>query len=197
MTPKQAERIKSKIKKIKAALAADKKRWGGQYHDGQGLRYMPPELYLKIGDYSGSLRYFNWFKKTFPDDVGYPDFLFEWTITLYKTKRIKEAEKKAIETFSGNSYLFDSYFGKPVIPIEKWEFSNFETKEFAESEFAYSFQDTNLADFSEWLEGFLVSDKFVRFRDAYLHIHMRLKQEHDIETRRQLIRERNLLFDSW
>src|SRR5690606_8377974 len=87
------------------------------------------ELYLKIGDYSGSLRYFNWFKKTFPDDVGYPDFLFEWTITLYKTKRIKEAEKKAIETFSGNSYLFDSYFGKPVIPIEKWEFSNFETKE--------------------------------------------------------------------
>jgi len=30
------------IKKIKAALSADKKYWGGHYHDGQGLRYIPP-----------------------------------------------------------------------------------------------------------------------------------------------------------
>lgn len=35
MTPKQADRIRNKIKKIKAALAADKKRWGGYYHDEQ------------------------------------------------------------------------------------------------------------------------------------------------------------------
>src|SRR5690606_13076429 len=129
MTPKQAERIKSKIKKIKAALATDKKRWGGQYHDGQGLRYMPPELYLKIGDYSGSLRYFNWFKKPFPDDVGYPSFLYESTITLYRTKGSKGAEKNAIGPFSGNSYLFESYFGKAVRAIGKWECSNLGTKE--------------------------------------------------------------------
>lgn len=33
MTPKQAEKIKKKIDAIKAALAADKKQWGGDYHD--------------------------------------------------------------------------------------------------------------------------------------------------------------------
>ena len=44
MTPKQIERVKTKIKRIKAALAADKKHWGGFFHDGQGLRYIPPQL---------------------------------------------------------------------------------------------------------------------------------------------------------
>jgi len=37
MTPKQVERIKTKIKRIKAELAADKKHWGGYYHGGRGL----------------------------------------------------------------------------------------------------------------------------------------------------------------
>lgn len=63
MTPKQEERIKNKIKKVKAALSADKKRGGGQYHDGQGLRYYPPQLYIELKDYTGGLRYFNWFNK--------------------------------------------------------------------------------------------------------------------------------------
>ena len=42
MTSKQIERIKKKITKIKQALAADKRRWGGFYDDSQGLRYLPP-----------------------------------------------------------------------------------------------------------------------------------------------------------
>jgi len=44
MTPKQEERTRSKIKMIKAELAADKKRWGGYYDDSRGLRYLPPAL---------------------------------------------------------------------------------------------------------------------------------------------------------
>jgi hypothetical protein len=46
MTPKQVERVKKKIINVKAALAADKKYWGGEYHDGRGLRYIPPQLYI-------------------------------------------------------------------------------------------------------------------------------------------------------
>ena len=76
MTEKQITRIKTKITKIKKGLAADKKHWGGYYHDGGGMRYMPPELYLQIQDYTGSLRYFNWFNKNFPDDAGHPVFIF-------------------------------------------------------------------------------------------------------------------------
>ena len=64
MTPKQIERIQNKIVKIKRALAADKRRWGGYYDDSRGLRYLAPEQYIKIRDYKGALRYFNWFNKT-------------------------------------------------------------------------------------------------------------------------------------
>ena len=99
MTPKQRERIQIKIAKIKKELAADKKRWGGFYDDSRGLRYLPPELYLKIQDYSGAQRYFNWFSKNFPEDSGYPVFLFEWAITLFKTGKIKNAEDKILETY--------------------------------------------------------------------------------------------------
>ena len=38
MTEKQAEKLQLKIKKIKAELAADKRRWGGFYDDSRGLR---------------------------------------------------------------------------------------------------------------------------------------------------------------
>lgn len=94
MTPKQKERIQLKIAKIKKELAADKKRWGGYYDDSRGLRYLPPELYLKIQDYSGALRYFNWFHKNFPDDSGYPVFLFEWAITRFKKGRKCKPDRK-------------------------------------------------------------------------------------------------------
>jgi len=56
MPPKQQERLQNKIKKIKAALAADKMHWGGYYHDGGGLRYVPPGLYIQLEDWSGGLR---------------------------------------------------------------------------------------------------------------------------------------------
>jgi hypothetical protein len=81
MTPKQEERLRTKIKKIKATLADEKRRWGW-YDDSRGLRYAPPQLFIQLNDYSGGLRYLNWFAKTFPDDSGYPDFLFEWTLIL-------------------------------------------------------------------------------------------------------------------
>ena len=120
MTPKQAERLQTKIKQIKSALAADKKRSGGYYDDSAGRRYQPPQYYIKLGDYSGGATYFRWFYKNFPDDAGFPDFLFEWTLNLFKTGKIKDAEKMAFKTFCRNTYIFDKFLGKPIVPIVKW-----------------------------------------------------------------------------
>ena len=74
ITPQQRERVEAKIAKIKAALAADKKRWGGYYDDSAGLRYAPPALFIQIQDFTGGLRYIRWFYKNFPDDAGFPIF---------------------------------------------------------------------------------------------------------------------------
>ncbi|RIV37490.1 hypothetical protein D2V08_01115 [Flagellimonas lutimaris] len=148
MTPKQAERIKTKIIKIKKELAADKRRWGGFYDDSRGLRYLPPALYIKLGDYSGAKRYFNWFAKNFPDDMGYPIFLFEWTITLFKTKKMALAEQKALDTFRGNTYLFDAFLQRPPHGRSIREWSNWASKEL-EADLPYSNSDKELADFAE------------------------------------------------
>ena len=61
MTPKQAEKLRDKILKIKRALSADKRRWGGVYDDSRGLRYLHPEIFLRLQDYTGALKYFKWF----------------------------------------------------------------------------------------------------------------------------------------
>lgn len=193
MTPKQQERIKNKIKKVKAALAADKRFWGGEYHDGGGLRYIPPRLYIELNDYTGGLRYFNWFDKNFPDDSGFPDFLFECTIILFKTGRLKEAEKKAFETFCRNTYLFDSFFERQAIKLEKWEGSNLETKDFADNHFSYSNKQDNLADFSEWLDSFITTEKFILLSNKYLNIQKRLNVEKDPEKRQYLIQQEGQL----
>jgi len=187
MTSKQEERIRRKIKRIKAALAADKKRWGGYHHDGSGLRYTIPALYIRIGDYSGGLRYFTWFKKNFPDDAGFPEFLFEWTIILFKTKRRTEAERKAFQTFCSNTYLFDKFFGKKIVPIDKWEGSNLEMAAYAIEYFTYSYKQSDLFDFASWLQELISSEKFSKLSKRYIEIQKQLKAESGYIKRSNLV----------
>lgn len=166
MTPKQTERIKTKITKIKKELAADKRRWGGFYDDSRGLRYLPPALYIKLGDYSGAKRYFNWFAKNFPDDMGYPIFLFEWIIALFKTKKITLAEQKALQTFRANTHILNAFLQRPPHGRNIREWSNWASQELA-TNLTYSKEDRELADFSEWLEGFVDGEKFQQFTEDF------------------------------
>jgi hypothetical protein len=167
MTPNQAKHIKTKITKIKKELAADKRRWGGFYDDSRGLRYLPPALYIKLGDYSGAKRYFNWFAKNFPDDMGYPIFLFEWTITLFKTRKKAQAEQMALEAYRANTYLFDAFFQRPPHGLSIREWSNWASKNLA-TNLSYSETDKELADFAKWLEAFMDSEKFQQFAEDFL-----------------------------
>ena len=162
MTPKQEERIRNKIARIRKELAADKKRCGGFYDDSRGLRYLPPELFVKLRDYKGGLRYLRWFHRTFPDDIGYPIFLFEWTLILFKTGNFKEAENKALQTLSANNYLFDKFLGNELVMIKKREYSNWDTAELAEY-LQYSKSDPEFEDFGEWLENFQNTATYVEF----------------------------------
>ncbi|MGB0871030.1 MAG: hypothetical protein ACPGSD_15670 [Flavobacteriales bacterium] len=169
MTEKQIERVKTKITKIKKALAADKRKWGGFYNDGRGLRYLPPELYLKIEDYTGSLRYFNWFKKNFEDDSASSIFMFEWALTLFKTKRFSMAENKVKEVFALNLFLLDHFLEKKMIPFEEKEglnWGNIETIKYLN----YTRDKENLIEFAEWLELYMKSESFVEFANEIIEI---------------------------
>ncbi|MBS1737824.1 MAG: hypothetical protein JSS98_14660 [Bacteroidetes bacterium] len=188
MTERQIKSIQTKILRIKKALADDKRRWGGQYHDGRGLRYLPPEQYLRLQDYSGAQRYFNWFHKNFPDDSGYPDFLFEWTITLFYSRKIKEAENKAIQTHFSNQHYFDKFFNKPIIRLDKRHHSHWDYPEMTEN-FAYSSTQEHLAEFTNWLEQFVKSDKFTTSVIKYNKLEEQLSNESDVQCRSIIIEQ--------
>lgn len=185
MTPKQVERVRTKILSIKRTLAAEKRKFGC-YDDSRGLRYLPAKYFVQLQDYKGGLTYLRWFGKNFPDDRGFPDFLFEWIIVLFKCGKIHEAEKKAFETFCANTYLFDKFFGRSIAPVDKWEGSNLEMPGFTEY-FDYSSGQAELADFSEWLDKLTATDNFRSRCDKYLDILSQLKRESDLETRGHLI----------
>lgn len=194
MTPKQEERIRNKIERIRKSLAADKKRSGGYYDDSRGLRYLPPEQFIELKDYKGGLRYLQWFNRTFPDDAGYPIFLFEWTLILFKTGNLKEAEKKAFQTFFENHYLFDKFFGKELQTIEKEQYSNWATVELAEN-LKYTKDDPEFADFAAWLENLLATEKFNKFAETLIEIDTKLATEPVGKTRTELVNKRYKLAD--
>ncbi|RTL47327.1 MAG: hypothetical protein EKK39_14515 [Sphingobacteriales bacterium] len=185
MIPKQVERLQTKISNIKRTLAAEKRKFGC-YDDSRGLRYLPTKYFVQLQDYKEGLTYLRWFSKNFPDDGGFPDFLFQWTIILFKCGKTQDAAKKAFETFCANTYLFDKFFGRPITPILKWEGSNLEVPGFTEY-LDYSSGQAELADFSEWLYRLITSEVFKSRCDKYIDIHKQLKTESDWETRRYLI----------
>ncbi len=185
MTPKQTERLRIKISNIKRTLAAEKRKLGG-YDDSRGLRYLPTKYFIQLQDYNGAMTFLRWFSKNFPDDGGFPDFLFEWTIILIKCGKTKDAEKKAFETFCRNTYLFDKFFGRPITPVDKWEGSNLEVPGFTDY-FNYSSEQPELADFSEWLDHLVSAEDFKNRCEKFIVIHKRLRTETDKETRHYLI----------
>ena len=179
MTPKDIERLKTRIADIKKSFATEKLSYG-KYPDKQVLRYQPTKYHIQLGDYTGGLTYVNWFSKNFPTDCGLPFFLFEWTLILFKNGKIKKAEKKAFETFCSNTYLFDKFFGRPVIPLDKWENSNLENAAFA-NHLGYTSQQIELTDFSEWLTIFLSSERFTKLANKFIDMQKKVKTAHDPE----------------
>ena len=187
MTPKEIERTKKKIGDIKRGLAAEKRKFGG-YDDSRGLRYLPTRYFIQIGDYSGGLRYLRWFDKNFPNDGGFPEFLFESTIILFQTGHTKAAEKKAFQTFCSNPYWFDRYFGRPITPLDIWHSSNVTEPDYTEN-LEYSSQQQTRADFTEWLDKFISTEDFISRSSRYIDIYKKLKTETDKEMRRYLVRQ--------
>lgn len=189
MTPKQEERIRNKIAKIRKELAADKKRWGGFHDDSRGIRYLPPELFVKLKDYKGGLRYLRWFDRTFPDDMGHPFFLFEWTLILFKTGNLKEAEKKAFKTFFSNKYILDNFLEKELHPLDVSESSSWEM-EIVTKHLSYSKKDAGFEDFAEWLENLHTSEYFTKLINELIEIDKKLISEPVGKTRTKLVNRR-------
>jgi len=172
MTPLQIQRTQAKIVAIRKALADEKRRYGG-YDDSRGMRYAPPELYVKIQDFKGALVYYRWFDKNFPDDSGEPIFLFYWSLTLFKNNKLKEAELKAIKTFCTNTYLIDQYLGRPLHPFDVIQNAEWHKLQAVEA-FPTAAQRQGFPDFTEWLLQFVQSERYQAITKEYLDLEVQL-----------------------
>ncbi len=187
MTPHQTEKLKKKIADIKRILAAEKRKFGA-YDDSRGLRYLPTGYFVQLGDYQGGLAYLNWFYKNFPDDGGFPEFLFESAILLFKTGRLNEAMSAAFQTFCSNPYWIERFLGRAPVPLDIWHSSNLTQIEYTQA-LTYTSDQPDLIDFADWLRELIATEDFIRRSSRYVEIYRQLKTETDKESRRRLVKE--------
>lgn len=193
MTERQVEKIRLKIKKIRSSLAAERRKFGC-YDDSRGIRYLPPRLFIQIADFKGGLTYLRWFDKNFHDDIGFPDFLFEWAIILFQNNKIINAERMILKSFFSNTYVIDRFFDREIIPIQKSEHSNVEWPDYCEH-FEYSATTLGLPDFVNWLKEFVDSEKFKTITTKFIELNKLLLDEKDYETRSLILDQKRELID--
>jgi len=195
MTEGQEKKIRDKIQNIKSTLAAERRFHRGYYDDSRGLRYVPPELYLKIKDYKGASRYFNWFNKNFPDDAAYGVFWFEHAISSFKNKKLEVAEKKIIQSFMDNDYLIDRFLDLSLKDRINNSYSRW-NRETATERFQYSYEDREFYEFSNWLKDLIETPRFIKCTMEFVEIQIELKTETVSKKRSALLdRAKKLLED--
>jgi hypothetical protein len=188
MTEKQIEKVKNQIATIRKILA-DEKRKHGDYDDSRGMRYAPPQYFIKLNDFKGAMTYYRWFQKNFPDDIGAPMFLFEWCITLFKNGKLQEAENKTIETFMANTYLIDKFLDRPFHTFDMIDNANWHREEI-KSHLPYQKDQEDLKSFSRWLNLIVESPRYKSLTAEFLDIEMRLLTEPAGAIRSKLVNRR-------
>ena len=186
-------RFQRAIKIARNALTAEKRKLGYIIDEKQN-RYIPLHFYIKLQDFKGGLAYAQWYDKNFPEEIAFPDFMFEWAVMLFENDKTREAKKKIIETFFGNTYLLDKLFGRPIPPYIEKEVGNVVGPEFTET-FVYSSNQPELVRFAAWLLEFEQSEEFKSITKRFTDAKIRLEGDLDPETRQYLSKyiERDLL----
>jgi len=187
MTDKQIQRIQKRIKFLRGRLTAEKRQFGG-YHDGAGIRYVIPELYMQIMDFKGAMYYFRWFAKTFPDDIGFPAFNLFWSMTLFHNNKIDAAIKKAYETAFSNTYLIDLIYERNPKAIDKSETMGFESIDYAKEVYQDCVKLMTL-EFQTWLSYISDTDDFKANMNRFISLQKLIEDEPVGKMRTHLIDE--------
>jgi len=173
LTQRQIESRQTKIKRCKAALSAEKRKFGW-HDDSRGLRYLIPELYIEIKDYKGALRYFRWFQKSFPDDGGFPGFFLSWTKALFEDGKLLDAKRMAIKTALTNIYLIPILLDLPVEEQDLPEYASVDSYAYAADSREHFLYLVTL-EFSDWLNEAYTSKEYQVTIEKYVLLSQKLE----------------------
>ena len=184
MTPDEKQELEDQIERIKASIETEVQLLDG-FNDELREVYLPVQYYLEMEDYKAGLKYLRWYQKIVHGDVGAPDFIFECAVILFMNGKIKEAKGKALETFFNNTYIFDKFFGRELIQIDKLESWDDEKPEYL-VDFKYSSTQPKLAAFTQWLTEFEQSTKFQSISKRFIAALIWMKYETDPKVQEDL-----------
>lgn len=187
MTDKEIEYIKDTIKKYRSRLSGEKKRFG-VYFDNAGVRYIIPELYIKIGDFKGGLAYYRWFSREFSDDSGLPSFYLFCTLILYQNKRLNEATRLAYRTAFSNTYIIDLVCSKTPTEVDKSELGGGESLIYA-TQIIEGCNKLLTREFKIWLCKLSETDEFRGNLNKFISLQKLIKDEPSGPLRSHLIDE--------
>lgn len=185
MTEKQIEKIKKKIRSYRALLSAEKRKFGG-YDDSRGTRYVIAEFYIRIKDFKGAQRYYNWFAREFDQDVGFPDFNLFWAMTLYENKKITEAIRKVYKTVFSNTYLLDLICDKNPQSIDKSETWGAESLSYAK-QIEDECKKIITPGFKNWVCEVIETDDFKNNMNRFISLQKLIKDENPGKQRNALL----------
>jgi len=134
------------------------------------------------------VNYLKWFYRNFPDDRGFPEFLIESTILLFKDGKLREAAGAAFRTFCSNPYWIGRFLDRPLVRLDIWHSSNLMQVEYTEV-LNYTRDQPGLADFGDWLQELITTEDFASRSSRYVEIYRQLKSETDKESSRRLVQE--------
>jgi hypothetical protein len=158
MTEKQIDKIKISIRKHRAALSAEKRKFGG-FDDSQGRRYFISDLYLWVSDYKGAITYKKWFDKNFPDDLGSPLLSLNWAIAFHGLGQINETKIYTIDTAFQNVYLLGLLLDRDVKLIDMYDPYGNEILERTKS-WIKDCKKVVSKPYMDWLSVFVDSDEY-------------------------------------
>jgi hypothetical protein len=184
MTEKQIEKIRQKIKRCRADLVSEKRKFGG-FHDGSGLRYYISDLYLQIGDYKGTITYKKWFDKNFPDDIGDAQVSLNWSIAYHGLGMIVEAEIYTIDTAFKNVYLHSLLLDREISRIDMYD-QGFDTLEYTKT-MIETCKKISTKPYLDWLTTFIDTDRYKEPINKFIALNKLLKDENIRDKRIELL----------
>ncbi len=192
--PKRPSTIKSRIKSYERDLRKEAKTFGA-IDDSYGKRYLLGPLYMLLGDNAGAIKSFEWFDKTFPDDVGDPAQYLCWTLALYRAGNREAATRKLRQTMLSNLYLIPHLLGIEQAEYDMWHGSNLEQKDFVAYIPAELF-DLWDEEALQWANDTYHSPALTQVRERYVEIYHQLQSEPLGPKRSELVDEAYALLEA-
>jgi hypothetical protein len=185
--PNEPKKIIERIKRYERELRKEAEQFG-DISDGAGKRYLLGPLYLLVNDLKGAVASFEWYARTFPDDMGEPFHYLCWALALYRSGDMAGASRRLRQAMLSNLYLLPRLLGIEQPKLNIWHSSNVDQKEYLQY-LPHEFLKLWDVQALQWAREIYASPESSRMRARFIEIGRQLQDEPVGPKRKQLVAE--------